>query len=1385
MARKNRFNFLKLLFLAGMFFLAANAFADCTSPYGVAGTREWFTADKKYKYCNGTSWVGLHYGGLKSVATITDNVGNNFANANAVVVLAGYAYMVGPQKFTIVNVTTPSNPQYVKTMTNSSFGSYLAVSGNYAYISGTNMITVVDISNKSNPTVVGSITDSTNLPSISKMMISGSYLYVLATNRLTILNISTPTSPTVEGSVVDATKLAGGKGLAITGNYVVAAASTYDGIAIVDVTTKSAPTVVGSYQNAAKLDNISDAIIYGNYVYTAGTNNDTLGVIDITTKTAPAWVVGMTSTNNFDGVRSLAIKSDRLYVGSAPGSSSNYNMVSLDLTNPASPVVATTNDQGYAYNPYSLSIDNNTMIGLSNNGGRVLFVFDLTARVTFDKQQSFLNREKADFLTDMEASGTLAVAVDSNEVMFTFDVSNPANIVPRGVAYMPGYTNRYGRGVAFDGSYAYVSEINSSRLFVVDVVSNPDFPQIVGTVTSGTLWSAYGTEVDGNYVYLVRSGGLTIVDVTTKTNPIVVGAVAITGTLRYLKVSGNYVYVPESTGTKLTVVDVSNKASPVIVGTVVDSTALAGAADIEVSGNYAYVAATNRLTTIDISTPSAPVVVSSMLDTTNLGSATRVKVSGSSLYVLGSRLSTLSITSPSSPTFQAYVTSDGSSTYSGLSVVGSYIYTATSTAFRSYTAAAPAVLQSTSTGHNQIGTAGGISGSGNYAFMTSSSYFLTIDVSTPTTPTVVGVTSDSTKLNTAQRNVVSGTKVFTIGNGYITAINVSTPTAPVISGYLADATNLASAKTIRVSGNYAFVGGNKLSVLDISGANPVHVTSLSHALINACLDMDMQGNYLYLTCGATNAFVVVDISTPTAPALIGSYTNSSYITTSMLTNSLAVVNNIAYVSRGTYGLLMLDVSNPAMPDYAGIMTGQYCTAVARTGDSNRLLCRDSGSMLTLDISSPLQPTSLYAASADGFIEESVVVGSRVLSFAQGGLQVGSTQSMSLMGLPNRFGGDTVLNSVRGVEVVGNYAYISTGNRYLNIFDISNIASATLVSSTFYGDSQYFYAAPYDVVVSGNYLYIPGSYMYGTLVFDISNPAAPKKVSTIQKFSELQNTQFMRVEGNYLYGTGTGFMIYNVASATTPVQMDGIIDATNLPSPQGFAISGNNAFTCATSRITNVDISNKSNLAISNSLQDTTKFAGCKNVELGGSNYAYMLGTTNGYFNVIDISNPASMTLVGSLQNTSSFGGTVYDLAVSGTNVIVTGNTYVTMVDVSVSSAPKIIDTLSVTSTTRYFTKLVGNKLFSTNSSLSSSTVFDITPPLIVGPCTTERLMDYDTVNNVIKFCSGTNYYSMSPIGGVAGAGCSSPTGKPGSLDYNSVSNVYKYCDGNNWIQVGQ
>lgn len=48
-------NFL-LIFFASFFSIIQGIHADCLSPAGVAGQMQWYSAELKFKYCDGTSW---------------------------------------------------------------------------------------------------------------------------------------------------------------------------------------------------------------------------------------------------------------------------------------------------------------------------------------------------------------------------------------------------------------------------------------------------------------------------------------------------------------------------------------------------------------------------------------------------------------------------------------------------------------------------------------------------------------------------------------------------------------------------------------------------------------------------------------------------------------------------------------------------------------------------------------------------------------------------------------------------------------------------------------------------------------------------------------------------------------------------------------------------------------------------------------------------------------------------------------------------------------------------------------------------------------------------------------------------------------------------------
>merc|ERR1712194_234627 len=112
--------------------------------------------------------------------------------------------------------------------------------------------------------------------------------------------------------------------------------------------------------------------------------------------------------------------------------------------------------------------------------------------------------------------------------------------------------------VAVDGDYAYVASSGSMSLTVIDV-SNKTSPEVVGWVTNPTsMRSAQALAIDHNYVYLVTyEGDLNVIDVSNKTDPSLVtfmtddshmnGASSVVGI-------GNYAIVASQLSSSATVV---------------------------------------------------------------------------------------------------------------------------------------------------------------------------------------------------------------------------------------------------------------------------------------------------------------------------------------------------------------------------------------------------------------------------------------------------------------------------------------------------------------------------------------------------------------------------------------------------------------------------------------------------------------------------------------------------------------------------------------------------------------------------------------------------------------------------------------------------------------
>ena len=150
------------------------------------------------------------------------------------------------------------------------------------------------------------------------------------------------------------------------------------------------------------------------------------------------------------------------------------------------------------------------------------------------------------------------------------------------------------------GGYAFVTSKNrngpsgsgsnddgtGNSLSIFDITTTPAVPSLVGTVHDAKrLFGGYGIAVSGHYAYVAAQGCL----------------------------SGQP--CPDtSVGNAFDVIDISFPASPAIVATIHDTTQLAHATSVAISGNYAYVTAPyqDRLTVVDISNPLKPSTSPSM-----------------------------------------------------------------------------------------------------------------------------------------------------------------------------------------------------------------------------------------------------------------------------------------------------------------------------------------------------------------------------------------------------------------------------------------------------------------------------------------------------------------------------------------------------------------------------------------------------------------------------------------------------------------------------------------------------------------------------------------------------------------------------------------------------
>lgn len=519
------------------------------------------------------------------------------------------------------------------------------------------------------------------------------------------------------------------------------------------------------------------------------------------------------------------------------------------------------------------------------------------------------------------------------------------------------------------------------------------------------------------------------------------------GATQAVAVQGDYAYV--GVGARLEVLQVSDTKSFHVVGNT--SPFPYYVEEVVISGTLAYVAAGGAgLRVVDVSDPAHPTEVGAW---DSLGYAEGVAVAGGTLYLADGPygLRTVDVSDPTHPTEVGYVCDMN---YAFDVVVG-----------------------------------------GEYAYIAAGGAGLLVaDVSDPANPAEVAVLDTP---GYAYGVAIANDAAF-IADGWegLYIVSVADPANPL---YVSTHKTPGWALDVAVADDLAYVADafRGLQVADVSdpvrperaGGEDVWGGLASHVAV--------AGSIAYVA-DYYRGLRAIDVSDPTHPTLAGSFVPIGYA------DGVIVAGDYAYVAAGGYGLQVVDVADPAHPrELGGYDTQSYATSVAVDGNYAHVVSyatafgRVAG-LHIVDVSDPAHLTRVsYVEGQDSHRDIAVVNGIAYIADEWGlkTIDVSDPFHPAILGFIETWeGSDNPPDVTIGVVVSGTLAYMAATADHLEIVDVSNPTSPTLIGAFDFGGP-----ACYDVAVVGTRVYLACGEFH---VVDISDAAHPVELGSLVMPSDL-------------------------------------------------------------------------------------------------------------------------------------------------------------------------------------------------------------------------------------------------------------------------------------------
>ncbi|TCO41754.1 LVIVD repeat-containing protein [Dokdonella fugitiva] len=505
---------------------------------------------------------------------------------------------------TIYSLADPAHPvgaaEYDDYVDSAFFGPVgLVASGALLYLGDAqNGLFVLDTSNPTAPSVIGQASD---IYAFDAMAINGTQLLTSGSSFLGgrlvyAIDVSDPTMPSVEGSA----ELDGGSVLraVLTDGYAIGVGNdllvydTHDGANITQV-------------YATAIEQATGAIRLGDVLYLVGDSG--IQVWDFATPTAPS-LIRTVAAPTFAPDQTAVTPFGPLVL------THTDRAVLLGTTDPLQPTLAAQFDVPVGVSAHAAGFDGTHAYFAEEGYG--LGVADATTLAPVGRYDADLPPYlAARDMEDISVDGGRAYLAAWGYGVLIADLTNPAAPVELGRFEFP-----FASAIEAHGDRVYVASTTNGGIFKVLDVSNPASPQELGSILTS---QTYDLTVRGNHAFLVDGanfgdGGLRIVDISNPSAPTVVGQEQSCPFASGVFVSddGNTTYVACSSDTTfasaLQVIDTTDKTQPLLLG----SLALPGlppnltdyndAHSVVVVGDTAYVGNEYGLDEVDVSNPAAP-----------------------------------------------------------------------------------------------------------------------------------------------------------------------------------------------------------------------------------------------------------------------------------------------------------------------------------------------------------------------------------------------------------------------------------------------------------------------------------------------------------------------------------------------------------------------------------------------------------------------------------------------------------------------------------------------------------------------------------------------------------------------------------------------------------